>query len=73
MSVLIPYIFNSFLTLPFKIFSLSSLQKGIVSIQFIPEWFSTKGQSTEKIIRSTPISMTEHKSAEVEKFPLVVI
>src|SRR5271155_307577 len=66
-------IFNSRLALPDRIFALSSSQSGTLSIQSVAGGLATNGQSTANRIWSTPISMTQHSSAGLEKLPLVVM
>ena len=64
---------NSRWLLPLKIFALSPSDSGMSFIQSVAGGLSTKGQSTANRIWSTPISMTQHSSAGLEKLPLVVI
>ena len=58
--------------LPLRILALSSSESGTVCIQSTAGGFITKGQSTAKRMWSTPISITQHRSAGLEKKPLVV-
>ena len=67
------YIFRIRLALPDRIFALSSSHSGTVFIQSTPGGFMTNGQSTANRMRSMPSSCTQHSSAGVEKWPLVVM
>ncbi len=58
--------------IPPNIFILSSREIGAASSQSVPVLFDANGQSTENIMRSTPISIMLQTKALVEKLPLVV-
>src|ERR1051325_2334792 len=67
------YILNRRLALPLNILALSSSDSGMPAIHSTAGLLScTNGQSTANSMWSTPISITQHSSAGLEKKPLVV-
>src|SRR5579862_63546 len=67
------YMRSNRFALPERILALSSAESSTVAIQSIAGGFITNGQSTANRMWSTPISMTQHNSAGLEKLPLVVM
>jgi len=64
---------NNRLALPLSILILSSSHRGTLLIHSTAGGLGTNGQSTANRMRSMPSSITQHRSAGLEKFPLVVM
>src|ERR1700676_4236826 len=67
------YIRSKRFALPLRILTLSSSHNGTDCIHLVAGSLATNGQSTANMMRSTPISCTQHMSAGSEKLPLVVM